>query len=177
MYDTPCHDGKVKQGQSLEVVTGMAQALINIGKAAEASGLSAKMIRYYESIGLVEPTVRTSSGYRQYSDTDVQTLRFIKRARDLGFSLDRIQTLVGLWRDTQRKSQDVKRLAYRHIEELDRDIAKLQSIRAQLQHLADFCHGDNRPDCPILDDLSSGTVLADSPHKPASLSGTIEKGT
>ncbi len=127
---------------------------MNIGQASIASGVSAKMIRYYESIGLIGPTQRTDSGYRQYSDREVGSLRFIKRSRDLGFSLERIKTLIGLWQDTTRKSGDVKKLARQHIAELNGDISKLKSIRDQLQHLADCCHGDNRPDCPILDDLA-----------------------
>lgn len=147
---------------------------MNIGKAAAASGLTAKMIRYYESIGLIAPSARSSSGYRLYSPADVQTLRFIKRARDLGFSLERIQLLVGLWNDKQRKSHDVKRLARQHIKELDQDIAKLQSIRSQLQHLADCCQGDNRPDCPILDDLSSAMALPDSLRGPVSTSSSAD---
>ncbi|TFL08450.1 Cu(I)-responsive transcriptional regulator [Pusillimonas caeni] len=128
---------------------------MNIGQAAEASGVTAKMIRYYESVGLMPAAERSSAGYRQYGEVDVQTLRFIRRARDLGFSLERIRMLVGLWKDKGRKSQDVNRLARQYIGELDQDIAKLQSIRDQLQVLADCCHGDDRPDCPILEELSS----------------------
>lgn len=128
--------------------------MMNIGQAASESGVSAKMIRYYESIGLVGAAHRSDSGYRQYADKDVQTLRFIKRSRDLGFSLDRIKTLVGLWKDGTRRSADVKKLARQHIAELNDDIEKLQSIRDQLEHLADCCKGDQRPDCPILADLA-----------------------
>lgn len=127
---------------------------MNIGQASSASGVSAKMIRYYESVGLINPAERTLAGYRQYSEADVHTLCFIKRARDLGFSLERIRLLVGLWGDTRRKSADVKKLANQYIEELNQDIEKLQSIRDQLQHLASCCHGDHRPDCPILSDLA-----------------------
>jgi MerR family transcriptional regulator, copper efflux regulator len=128
---------------------------MNIGQAAEASGVTAKMIRYYESIGLISAASRTDAGYRQYTDRDVQTLRFIKRSRDLGFSLERIRTLLGLWEDRGRKSADVKKLARQYIAELDRDIEKLQTIRNELQHLANNCHGDHRPDCPILDELAT----------------------
>lgn len=128
---------------------------MNIGQAAQASGVTAKMIRYYESVGLMSPAERSAAGYRQYGQADVQTLRFIRRARDLGFSLDRIRQLIGLWKDKDRKSHDVKRLAAQYIAELDSDIAKLESIRDQLQVLADCCHGDDRPDCPILEELSS----------------------
>ena len=127
---------------------------MNIGEAANASGVTAKMIRYYESVGLIRQALRTDSGYRQYGPNEVQTLRFIKRSRELGFSIDRIRTLLELWGDRSRRSADVKTLARQYIEELDRDIEKLQSIRDQLHHLADCCHGDNRPDCPIIDDLA-----------------------
>jgi MerR family copper efflux transcriptional regulator len=127
---------------------------MNIGQAAEASGVTAKMIRYYESIGLVPAPNRTGSGYRQYGAKDIETLRFIKRSRDLGFSIERIKTLLSLWEDRDRKSADVKQLARQYIDELDQDIRKLQSIRDQLQHLANSCHGDQRPDCPIIDELA-----------------------
>lgn len=127
---------------------------MNIGQAATDSGVSAKMIRYYESTGLLKPAARTDSGYRQYQPSDVQTLRFIRRARDLGFSLERIGTLLQLWQDTSRKSQDVKQLARQYIAELDEDIRKLQSLRAQVLQMAEDCHGDQRPDCPILEKLS-----------------------
>lgn len=131
---------------------------MNIGQAAEASGVTAKMIRYYESIGLILEANRTDSGYRQYTTQDVQTLRFIKRSRDLGFSIDRIKTLLSLWGDRRRKSADVKKLARLYIAELDQDIEKLQSIRNELQHLANSCHGDHRPDCPILDELATSQL-------------------
>lgn len=128
---------------------------MNIGQAAQASGVTAKMIRYYESIGLISQASRTDSNYRRYGENEVQTLRFIKRSRELGFSLERIKTLLGLWEDRGRKSGDVKKLADQYIAELDRDIEKLKSIRDQLQHLAHCCHGDNRPDCPIIDELAA----------------------
>jgi MerR family copper efflux transcriptional regulator len=127
---------------------------MNIGQAAASSGVKAKMIRYYETIGLIAEAGRTDAGYRQYSENEVQTLRFIRRARDLGFSLDRVKTLLGLWGDRERKSADVQELARQYIAELDEDIAKLQSIRGQLQHLSNCCHGNDRPECPILDDLA-----------------------
>ena len=129
---------------------------MNIGQAAEAAGVNAKMIRYYESIGLISEANRTDSGYRQYTEKDIQTLRFIKRSRDLGFSIGRIKTLLSLWEDRGRKSGDVKKLARQYIAELDQDIQKLQSIRDQLQHLSDCCQGNNRPDCPIIEDLAAG---------------------
>lgn len=131
---------------------------MNIGQAATASGVTPKMIRYYESTALISAASRTDAGYRQYTQVDVQTLRFIKRSRDLGFSLERIKTLIGLWENRERKSSDVKKLARQYITELDEDIAKLQSIRDQLEHLAKCCQGDNRPDCPILQDLAQGRV-------------------
>lgn len=127
---------------------------MNIGQAAAESGVSAKMIRYYESIGLLRPAARSTAGYRQYGPADVQTLRFIRRSRDLGFSLERIGTLLQLWQDTSRKSQDVKALARLYIAELDEDIRKLQSLREQVEQMAQACHGDNRPQCPILEKLS-----------------------
>lgn len=127
---------------------------MNIGQAAEASGVSAKMIRYYEGTGLIAPASRSDAGYRIYGEDDVRILHFIKRSRELGFSLERIKTLIALWQDRERKSADVKALADRYIAELDNDIRNLQAIRDQLQHLADCCHGDHRPDCPILDDLA-----------------------
>lgn len=127
---------------------------MNIGEAALKSSVTAKMIRYYESIGLIGVAGRTDAGYRQYSDKDVQTLQFIKRSRDLGFSIERIKTLLSLWQDRGRHSADVKQLAQGYIAELEDDIRKLQSIRDQLRHVASNCHGDERPDCPILDDLA-----------------------
>jgi len=133
---------------------------MNIGQAAEASGVTAKMIRYYESIDLISAASRTGSGYRQYTDKDVQTLRFIKRSRDLGFSIERIKTLLSLWQDHGRHSAEVKQLAQGYIAELEDDIRKLQSIRDQLRHVANNCHGDERPDCPILDDLACKHVSA-----------------
>lgn len=132
---------------------------MNIGEASRASGVSAKMIRYYENLGLIHRAQRTTSGYRVYTPADVHTLQFIKRARDLGFSLERIRLLVGLWHDTSRRSSDVKTLARRYISELDQDIAKLQSIRDQLAHLSACCQGDHRPDCPILADLAGANAV------------------
>jgi len=126
---------------------------MNIGEAAKASGVSAKMIRYYEDIELVQPAAREANRYRVYGDADVHTLRFIKRARDLGFSVEQIRRLVGLWRDEKRSSADVKKIALAHIAELKQKIVELQSMAAALEHLAAHCHGDHRPECPILDDL------------------------
>lgn len=135
---------------------------MNIGRAAEASGVPPKTIRYYESIGLIRSADRRANNYRDYSDIDVETLRFIHRARTLGFSVKEISDLLTLWRDKQRASQDVKELAQRHIEDIDRKMAELASMRRTLAHLVHRCHGDARPDCPILDDLAGkkGEVAA-----------------
>jgi MerR family transcriptional regulator, copper efflux regulator len=129
---------------------------MNIGQASAASGVSAKMLRYYEEIGLLPKAARTEAGYRIYSATDVNTLRFIRRARDLGLSIERIKLLVDLWRDRERSSADVKRVAREHVAELDAKILELTAMRDTLQELADACHGDHRPDCPILHDLEGG---------------------
>lgn len=126
---------------------------MNIGKAAAASGVSAKMIRYYESVGLIPPARRTDTDYRVYSDDDVHVLRFVRRARDLGFSVDDIRELLALWRDKSRASADVKRIAQHHIDELEIRIAALQDMAGTLRQLAEHCHGDSRPDCPILGGL------------------------
>ena len=129
--------------------------MMNIGKAAAASGVSAKMIRYYESIGLLAAARRTDVGYRAYSDEDVHVLRFIRRARDLGFSLADIGELLALWRDQGRASADVKGIALAHVAALERKIAELQGMADTLRTLAAHCHGDARPDCPILTDLDA----------------------
>ena len=126
----------------------------NIGETAKASGVSAKMIRHYESIGLIGAARRTDAGYRVYDERDVQVLQFIHRSRELGFSLDQIKTLLALWQDKQRASKDVRAMAQRHIAELDEKIANMQAMRRTLEKLATKCHGDDRPDCPILDDLA-----------------------
>ena len=126
-----------------------------IGDAAKASGVSAKMIRHYESIGLIDAAKRTDAGYRLYSNQDVHVLRFVHRARALGFSLDQIRTLLGLWQDEGRASADVRALARSHIAELDQKIADMQAMRRTLESLAASCHGDARSNCPILDDLAA----------------------
>jgi MerR family copper efflux transcriptional regulator len=127
---------------------------MNIGQAAKASGVSAKMIRHYEEIGLLPAAARTDAGYRQYRDSDVHTLRFIRHARDLGFSLPEIGELVGLWQNRKRPSRRVKALAEAHIQELEQKAQELLAMKATLQHLVQCCHGDDRPDCPILDSLA-----------------------
>jgi Cu(I)-responsive transcriptional regulator len=127
--------------------------LYTIGRAAELSGVSAKMIRHYEAFGLVPKARRTSSDYRVYAASDLHTLRFIRRARDLGFSIKEIAGLLNLWRNKRRASAEVKRLATRHIEALDQKIEELRDMRRALAELAHKCHGDERPECPILEDL------------------------
>lgn len=126
----------------------------SIGKAAELSGITPKMIRHYESLELIPKATRTAGDYRVYSPADIHTLRFIRRARHLGFSVEEIGTLLSLWRNQRRASEQVKRLALKHIAELDSKIVELQSMRGALAELAEHCHGDDRPDCPILADLA-----------------------
>jgi len=130
---------------------------VNIGEAARASGVSSKMVRHYESLGLLGAVSRTDSGYRQYSAADVHTLRFIKRARNLGFSMAEIAELVSLWNDRERASASVKKIAQRHVDELQARIEAMQAMRRTLENLLRHCHGDSRPDCPILDDLAGKT--------------------
>jgi MerR family transcriptional regulator, copper efflux regulator len=127
---------------------------VNIGDAARLSGVSAKMVRHYEGLGLLPRVARTDSGYRQYSEADVHTLRFIKRSRELGFPMADIGELVGLWRNRRRASGNVKRIAQKHSDELGLRIEAMQAMQRTLQHLIHCCHGDDRPDCPILDDLA-----------------------
>jgi len=134
---------------------------MNIGKVAAASGVSAKMIRYYESEGFIPPVRRNEAGYRLYEQADVHRLRFIRRARDLGFSLETIRELLGLWRDESRASADVKRIARSHIEVLQGKIDQLQAMVDTLETLAQSCHGDHRPNCPILDELDGGRIEPD----------------
>ncbi|HEY8606160.1 MAG TPA: Cu(I)-responsive transcriptional regulator [Noviherbaspirillum sp.] len=136
---------------------------MNIGEAASASGVSAKMIRYYESIALIKAGRRTDAGYRIYGDNDVHTLRFIRRARHLGFSLEQIRDLLSLWQDPERASADVKTIAQEHVAALQQRIQELTEMRDTLQHLAHACAGDARPDCPILAGLST----ADAPEAAA----------
>ncbi len=127
---------------------------MNIGTAAARSGVPAKTIRYYEEIGLMPPPGRTASGYRAYTDRDVETLKFIQRARSLGFAVKDVADLLALWHDRERASADVRRIAQHHVAEVERKIAELETIRGTLQSLIDCCHGDDRPDCPILDKLA-----------------------
>ena len=127
---------------------------VTIGEAAQQSGVSAKMVRHYEALGLLGTVARTDSGYRLYSPADVHTLRFIKRCRDLGFSMAEIAELVGLWQNRRRASSSVKRIAQKHVDELAQRIDAMQSMQRTLATLVGCCHGDDRPDCPILDDLA-----------------------
>ena len=122
------------------------------------AGISARMARHYESLNLLPHVGRTDSGYRLYSEADVHTLRFIRRSRDLGFSMDEIETLLNLWNDKQRASSSVKEIAQKHIEVLSERIAAMQSMQRSLQQLVHSCHGDQRPDCPILDNLADPTT-------------------
>lgn len=127
---------------------------MNISAVADRSGVPAKTIRYYESIGLIAAPPRSEGGYRVYSTRDVETLRFIQRARSLGFSVNDVSDLLALWQDRSRASAEVKALAGRHVEEIERKIAELEEMRATLTTLMDRCHGDDRPDCPILEGLA-----------------------
>jgi len=127
---------------------------VTIGEAARLSTVSAKMVRHYESLGLLSKVARTDSGYRQYTQADVRSLQFIKRARDLGFSMAEIAELVGLWHNRQRASASVKRIAQKHVDELTQRIEAMQAMQRTLAGLLNHCHGDERPDCPILDDLA-----------------------
>ena len=127
---------------------------MNIGQAAKASGVSAKMIRHYEGLGLFPEAARTDAGYRQYGQKELHQLRFIRHARDLGFSLAQVRELLGLWQDRGRSSRQVKALAQAHVDEIDRKLAELQAVKATLQHLVHGCQGDDRPDCPILENLA-----------------------
>jgi len=126
----------------------------NIGEAAARSGVSAKMVRHYESLGLLPGVARTDAGYRQYTENNVHTLRFIRRARDLGFSMAEIAELLRLWQNKGRASADVKRIALDHAADLHRRIEEMTAMKRTLERLADCCHGDHRPDCPILDGLA-----------------------
>lgn len=151
---------------------------MNIGEAAAASGVSAKMIRHYESIGLIKSADRTGSGYRVYSGNDLETLRFIRRGRDLGFAIEQIRQLLALWRDRSRASSDVKRIAMEHVQELESKMRQLLEMANTLRHLATHCQGDARPDCPIIQDLAHADVddftpVVVAPKRSGALKGTL----
>jgi MerR family copper efflux transcriptional regulator len=150
---------------------------MNIGDAAEASGVSAKMIRHYEQLGLIPKARRTMSGYRMYGEADVHTLRFIRQARDLGFSTKQINALLGLWRDRRRPSSKVRSLAQEHIQELDRKLVEMRAMKATLEHLVHCCHGDDRPECPILETLSTPVDMPEKPHALHRRRGALRVGT
>ncbi len=133
---------------------------MNIGEVATASGVSAKMVRYYETIGLIPQARRTEAGYRVYSPADMHMLRFIRRARDFGMPMERVRQLVALWRDEHRASRDVKALALRHVTELRERITELTAMADALQELADCCQGNSRPECPILRDMADPSTAA-----------------
>ena len=143
-----------KRELPLEHADALGQGLLDIGRASKASGVSVKMIRHYEAIGLLKNVARTYANYRVYSDKDVHTLRFVKRARTLGFAMDDIRELLALWQNKTRPSASVKKIAGGHMHNLKRRIAEMQSMVATLAHLTHNCHGDSRPECPILDDLA-----------------------
>lgn len=131
---------------------------MNIGDAARASGISAKMIRHYEGVGLLPEAARTEAGYRQYTDREVHVLKFIRQSRELGFSLEQVRELLSLWQNRRRPSRLVKALAQAHIQELDAKLDEIRAMKSTLQHLVDGCAGDDRPDCPIIDTLADASV-------------------
>jgi Cu(I)-responsive transcriptional regulator len=143
------------EGRTLELAEARRAGFWNIGEAAAQSGVSAKMIRYYESQRLLKPARRTDAGYRIYDKDDIHTLRFIRRARRLGFSMKEVERLLALWQNRRRSSADVRRVAQAHVKELDQKIAELEAMRKTLVDLVERCHGDSRPACPILDDLAA----------------------
>ena len=143
-----------KRELPLEHSDALGQGLLDIGRASKASGVSVKMIRHYEAIGLLKKVARTYANYRVYGASDIHTLRFMKRARTLGFSIDDIRELLALWQNKTRPSASVKKIAGGHMQDLKRRILEMQSMVATLEHLTHNCHGDSRPDCPILDDLA-----------------------
>jgi MerR family copper efflux transcriptional regulator len=149
---------------------------MNIGDAAAASGVSAKMLRYYESIGLIGAAERSASGYRTYGVREVETLRFIRRARDFGIPMDRVKLLVGLWQDRTRPSREVKRIALQQVSELEAKISELTAMKDALAGLAHACRGDSRPDCPILRDLAGVSTDPQHPRSPLGANGRFGVG-
>ncbi len=144
----------VRQARRPELADAKQQGFHNIGDASAATGVSAKMIRHYENIGLIPKASRTFAGYRLYADADLHRLRFIKRSRSLGFSMKQIEALLGLWGDQHRASSEVKKLAQSHAHELGAKIQEMQAMQRTLADLAKHCRGNQRPECPILDDLA-----------------------
>ena len=142
----------------MELAQARRVGYYNIGEAARRSGVSAKMIRHYESLRLLKTPRRTESGYRLYDENEIHTLKFIRRSRDLGFSMKEIQQLLGLWQNRRRASAEVRRIAQTHIRDLDAKIEELQAMRRTLEQLVHTCHGDDRPECPILEDLAASAV-------------------
>jgi MerR family transcriptional regulator, copper efflux regulator len=165
---TALRSRQVRQSANLTMTGGCTigqhseELTMNIGEAARASGVTAKMIRYYESVGLLAPQARTQAGYRVYGEDEIHTLRFIRQARRLGFLVDDIRKLLALWQDRSRASAEVKAIALEHVAELERRIAELTDMRDTLAHLAGHCHGDARPDCPILEQLAHRDDAAQS---------------
>jgi MerR family copper efflux transcriptional regulator len=145
--------------------------VMNIGDAAKASGVSAKMIRHYESVGLFPEAQRTQAGYRLYGEKELSTLRFIRHSRDLGFSIEQIRELLGLWQNRRRPSRHVKALAQAHIQELEEKLQELQAMKATLEHLVHCCHGDDRPDCPIIDTLAQPHITTEATATPPKAGG------
>lgn len=144
----------MRRAEALEHAAAAQRGMMDIGRASKASGVSVKMIRHYESIGVLPAVPRTLANYRIYGDNEIHMLRFIRRARALGFSMEDIRELVGLWRNRSRSSAAVKKIAGKHTQELKRKIAELEGMVGVLEHLARHCHGDHRPECPIIEDLA-----------------------
>jgi Cu(I)-responsive transcriptional regulator len=140
---------------------------MNIGEAAKASGVSAKMIRHYESVGLFPEPARTDAGYRQYTEREIGTLRFIRHSRDLGFPVEQIRELLGLWQNRRRPSRQVKALAQAHLHELEEKLRELQAMKGALEHLVGCCAGDDRPDCPIIAGLADGSPVLAAGARPS----------
>lgn len=153
------------RAKTRELANIRQQGYYTIGQAAKATAVTPKMIRHYESLELIPRAARTTGDYRVYSENDLHTLRFIKRARGLGFSMKEIDGLLGLWRNQRRASAEVKRLALRHIAELDEKIEELKAMRGTLAELTAHCHGDSRPECPILQDLAAAPRLSERAKK------------
>jgi Cu(I)-responsive transcriptional regulator len=141
----------------------MTRTLLNIGEAAEAAGISAKQVRHYEALGLLPPPARSEAGYRQYGEREVSILRFIRQSRRLGFSMQQIGELLGLWSDSHRASREVKALAERHVADLDQKLRELGEMKAALEGLMSACHGDDDPHCAILEQLAAGSPQAPEP--------------